>query len=829
MNFFDTYEDDGTCQSLQAAEAYIQMGFPVIPLKPGEKKFTDNINKLSSIRQNPINLHNISFFFQNKEDIAIILDDKTEVIDIDEKNMRGITAKFDDGLKQQNPDLYDKLVQVSTKTGGRHYYYRCHIVGGEQRLASRLANPQPEVIIEKISHPKYIKCPPSTGYKFIHGTPDDIQYITPEERMWLIHFARSFNQVIKFQKVKQHEQRRKDSPFTVFNERNNWEYILRELKDSGWKVVMELDNRIHVKRPGDSEAKSSGSILKDSNTLFLFSTSTEFPADQHISAFQVYAQKYHDGNILNASRMLSENGTGKMNYDEGDYWIRNGTSFEIKYDELRDYLHDIGFRRHEDQYLVQVINNIVHIVTETEMHRLLINEVEQDVKNKFYTKVKSIFEEGNGLYSMLDPLDDNFIRDDRNNTWLFFKNCAVNISREGILKTEYVDIPGYIWASHIMQHDFNTDDFEGCDTEKFVNILGGDDAHRLRCIIGYMISDFKDTVNPRCVLITEDIDVEEEGESHGGSGKSLLIEFVKQIKKTCQIDGKNFNAQNPFVWQNVNPDTSLVYIDDVSKGFKLERLYSIITGTWQINKKYKEEVNIPFKKSPKLVLTSNYAIGTSDDSTRRRIHNFPVVKRFNADYTPYDMFNRAFFLDWDEQEWNRYYNYMCHCAMEYLLSDRKLSAGNTRYNERALINETNTDFVQYMDSLMAVNFHTWIQETDIKTLRYTDSDGKLVTNGIDMAKYDPQKHFAAVEKNVFITTLRDKLSNPKLTMNQISVWLKAWAKQRGATLDTRFRKGRDQKMYYRVVQWQVPDLEVCTTQSLYNMAETEESEDDLPF
>jgi hypothetical protein len=254
----------------------------------------------------------------------------------------------------------------------------------------------------------------------------------------------------------------------------------------------------------------------------------------------------------------------------------------------------------------------------------------------------------------------------------------------------------------------------------------------------------------------------------------------------------------------------LVYIDDVAKGFRIERLYSIITGTWQVNKKYKEEVNIPFAKSPKLVLTSNYAIGSSDDSTKRRIHNFPVVKHFNADYTPYDLFKRRFFDDWDVIEWNRYYNYLCFCAAEYLRSDRKLGSLNNRYNERALINDTNPDFIEYMDSLLSVNFHPWILENEIKVLRYTDDEGRLHTNGVDMTLYNPARHRALAEKNVFITTLREKLSNPKLTMTMVTLWLKQWAKSRGCKVDCQYRIGRAQKMYYRIIVWKPQILAVTT-------------------
>jgi hypothetical protein len=143
---------------------------------------------------------------------------------------------------------------------------------------------------------------------------------------------------------------------------------------------------------------------------------------------------------------------------------------------------------------------------------------------------------------------------------------------------------------------------------------------------------------------------------------------------------------------------------------------------------------------------------------------------------------------------------MAHCAQIYLKSDRKLVAGNIRYNERALMNETSETFVEYMDMLLASNFHL-LAPPELKTLRYMDDNGSLHTNGVDVAAYDPDIHRIMVEKNVFLNQVKEKIGNPKLTMTQLTYWMKAWAKHRDVVLDTKFRQGREQKLFYRVVQW----------------------------
>ena len=69
-------------------------------------------------------------------------------------------------------------------------------------------------------------------------------------------------------------------------------------------------------------------------------------------------------------------------------------------------------------------------------------------------------------------------------------------------------------------------------------------------------------------------------------------------------------------------------------------------------------------------------------------------------------------------------------------------------------------------------------------------------------------------------------------MTQVTYWLKAWANSRGAELDSRFRIGREQKMYYRVVQWPCT-TDVQTVQSVqevqHNDGETRGSDGWIPI
>ena len=215
---------------------------------------------------------------------------------------------------------------------------------------------------------------------------------------------------------------------------------------------------------------------------------------------------------------------------------------------------------------------MVHLSEEADMKRAFISEVEYEMQDKMYSRVGKIFGAEGGLMAMLNELEDNFITDTKDKIWLFFNNIAAEVTATGFIPHEYKNITGYIWRSSIIQRDFYFTDFDGCDADKFLHILAGEKKSELQEIIGYTISKYKDPLNPRAVVIMEDIEAEDEGESQGGSGKGLLFQFIKQFRKTSDFDGKNFKPSDTFVFQNVDPDTSILFVDDVERSFKFSSL-----------------------------------------------------------------------------------------------------------------------------------------------------------------------------------------------------------------------------------------------------------------
>lgn len=813
MNFYEYLEQGDTIDKacLLAAQDLIANGLQVIPLKGGTKEPSDGISNLARLRQNPLHVHNIPFYFdRDNVDIGIMLRRNMEVIDIDEKNLKGITNEILTTLERANPELYDKLCIELTPSNGAHILYYSEIIGGTTILAQVNATPNPLAIVERINeaNKSYIKCSPSTGYRFIKGNPLEIETLNGEERNWLCAFCASYNKVIQ-PEVKRQESEREDSPWKVFNSLHDYNYILSELLERGWTVNLDLPERISIQRPGSKQ--HSGNIWKDSNTLYLFTASAEFKPERGYTAFGIYAHYYHDGDISRACRKLASEGVGVNIRDEGQFWKIEKTKTVIKYTELMLWLHSVGYRVYENE-IVKITDNIVSIIEERDLKAAFIKEIEPEMTDKFFERVQGIFSEGGGVMAMLKRLEDKFISDTQKETWIFFKNYAVKITATEILPLQYKEVNGYIWSTSIISRNFYNDSFSGCDAERYIKILGGTKWQDLSKLIGYSISRYKDALNPRAVVMTEDVDAEIEGESQGGTGKGLLFSFIRQFRKVADFDGKNFRINDTFIYQNVDIDTNIIFIDDVEKNFKFTSLFSILTGALQVNKKNKPQIIIPFEKSPKVYITSNFPVGHMDISSQRRKYEFAVVKYFGIEREPIDEFGRQFFTEWDAKEWSKFDNFIGYCCQLYLADTSHKTIGNITVNsqERSLISNTNKDFVEYMDAQLKCNFFDFAPNT-LKTFE-GEINGVYVSNGVDYDKWKfnmnlPEKHrnkdlYIYISKQDFFNKMMEKLKIKLLTNTKLTYWLKKWAEIRGVYIDTRYQYGSSYERVNLIKSWE---------------------------
>jgi len=167
-----------------------------------------------------------------------------------------------------------------------------------------------------------------------------------------------------------------------------------------------------------------------------------------------------------------------------------------------------------------------------------------------------------------------------------------------------------------------------------------------------------------------------------------------QMKKVVTIDGKSFTFERSFAYQLVSADTQILVFDDVKKYFDFERLFSVVTEGLTLEKKNKDAIKIPFSKSPKIAITTNYAIKGAGNSFARRKWELELHQHYNKNLSPLDEFGKLMFSDWNDDEWCEFDNYMIGCLKSYL-STGLVKSKFVNLKIRQLSAETCHDFIEW--------------------------------------------------------------------------------------------------------------------------------------
>lgn len=356
------------------------------------------------------------------------------------------------------------------------------------------------------------------------------------------------------------------------------------------------------------------------------------------------------------------------------FWDRNERGvIKIVHIQFKQFLEDNGFYKYcpeggKNYIFVKVTNNLIDHTSEKEIkdfvlaHLLELDDI--GVYNYFADNTRFFKEE---FLSMLSTIEIYFIADSKDASYLYYKNCAVKISKEGISTLDYLDLGGYVWKDHVIDRNFNMCSVtDRCDFKKFVsNINGGDEARvkSMESTIGFLLHGYKNLSFCPAVILNDEV-ISDNPE--GGTGKGLLMSALSKMKKLVVIDGKSFAFERSFAYQLVSADTQILCFDDVRKHFDFERLFSVVTEGLTLEKKNKDAIKIPFSRSPKIAITTNYAIKGAGNSFARRKWELELHQYYNKNFTPLDEFGKLMFGDWNDDDWCEFDNYMIGCLMNYL-------------------------------------------------------------------------------------------------------------------------------------------------------------------
>ena len=413
------------------------------------------------------------------------------------------------------------------------------------------------------------------------------------------------------------------------------------------------------------------------------------------------------GEIMSRNASVSQDVIKSITKETNDndvtiFWSKNSRGNVIHINHLyKEYLEYMGYGKYYVEggntfVFVQVKNNIIsdaydYTIKDTVLNDYLYGLEDKSIYNYFADK-KGLFKEDH--LSFLNTIKPMIMTDTHNIAYLYYRNCMVKVTSDGIELVDYSDIDGYIWEKQIIDRDFVKSDYDDCVYKRFINNVGGGEPDRIASIestAGYLMHSYKPPEYAPAVIINDEI-ISDNPE--GGTGKGIFVKSLSYLKKAVAIDGKSFTFNKSFPYQTVSADTQLLVFDDVSRYFEFEKLFSIITEGITLEKKNKDAIKLPFERSPKIMITTNYAIKGAGNSFDRRKWELEFAQYYTKNFTPKHEFGHQLFAQWDSVEWAKFDNYMIANLQMYLQKGLRESQFKN-LKERKFIAETSMDFYEW--------------------------------------------------------------------------------------------------------------------------------------
>ncbi len=326
---------------------------------------------------------------------------------------------------------------------------------------------------------------------------------------------------------------------------------------------------------------------------------------------------------------------------------------------------------------VRITGPIIEIISLVKIKLLALSWIRENVKEAELVENKMMSIPDSGWKLIIEAIGFvviNLLRDTISESYHFFENGFVTISKDGpIALRPYDEFPAdrHIWKASIINRKFKVipehnnsvinelikkvSGSEEKDPENENEIAKNQLYQSFISSIGYLCTDHKDPSNAFAIVMSEDTENDGEG---GGTGKSLIAQAIRHVVRVVTMDGKTWKPENDFAFQKIQSDTKVVFVDDLTKYFKIAGIYNAINGFLNIEKKGKGAFDIPFSESPKFLLATNYDIVDDKIHVRRRLKRLYFTKYFNEAKTPQTEFGKRLFDDWDDDEWNQFYNSM---------------------------------------------------------------------------------------------------------------------------------------------------------------------------
>ena len=409
--------------------------------------------------------------------------------------------------------------------------------------------------------------------------------------------------------------------------------------------------------------------------------------------------------------VIKKHGISEDTFDElkevleyEDFWfstVDKSGKEKITIDPLKYklFLERNGFKKHypkdtQKPTWVYIHSNKVR-VTSVEVIKdfvldYLMKRQEVEVWN-YCAKYQNLFSEN--FLLMLDSIELTMLNDTKNCSYIAFNNGVLEISKSEIKMIDFIDVDFYIWEDHILPRDFiELENFEN-DYQKFIFNISSGEPLAIEASIGYLLSTYKNRSNNKAIILNDEV-ISDNPE--GGTGKGVFVQGISNIRQTTFIDGKRFDSNKSFALQTVKLSTKNVFFDDVQRNFNFEDIFSLVTEGMTIERKNKDAVKLSVQESPKIIISTNYAIKGEGNSHDRRRHELEFAQYYGKKMTPADEFGQQLFDDWDNHMFSRFDNYMVRCIQIYL-SQGLIPQNAKNIRMRKFIAETTMEFYEWIN------------------------------------------------------------------------------------------------------------------------------------
>lgn len=370
-------------------------------------------------------------------------------------------------------------------------------------------------------------------------------------------------------------------------------------------------------------------------------------------------------------------------------------------------------------------NNVISEITNDEIKAILKSELDGSANflEFFYRGLKVKLNKDRIIESYVEfapnRINDRFLallkkheklllRDTANESYFLFKNGIVMVTADDIVFSSYASLKNScVWQTHIKNRNFEiSKDYETAEFYKFVKNVCNAEDRRISAFMtgmGYLMNSIGSPSKPKAVILYDE-QITDASKPMGGTGKGILAQSLSEVRQVVKIDGKRFDSNDRFRYQDIDQTTQILWLDDIKAEVGFETFHSVLTDGWNIEKKHRDSFHIPASESPKLLMTSNIILSSGGTTNLRRqfileLSDFYTKKiKTGLEEPIVDEHGGLMFSDssWSSDEWSKFYTFMLKCCQLYL-KEGLIDYPHKNVSLNTLIQGTSRDFVEWVN------------------------------------------------------------------------------------------------------------------------------------